>query len=438
VVESYQSLQEDLAQTSVDLLRHISSQLANSSLPAAPIPSQFQAQRSDVRVNVCWFVSLLLSLVVALFGIFLKQWMRAYMKWTDVTPERQAVAIRQFRYRSLEKWHIWAILTLLPTLLQLSVILFLSGLLVFLSSLDQTVAIIMTVLTSIAFFLVAAVTALPVVTWTCPYRSPLSEVLTLSLWRTTGYANIVGSAFRIVVQPGWRHAQNTSRWEALASRWRTRSKTTLPTSWAEADEGAIDRHNSEDRVSMHLSAIVHLCCTTQSRPLWSAAITAITASSSSDSVTVAPRASDPFYKDVWSPVFKHITLFNEKEYHPQLGYNGSMQLYHRTSSQFTHFSSSMKHCWVNFLMKFKSLACQSKSSCVVESFLLCCIASMESTIGGPCGLALMQVLKARHRMLEKPWLDSIALSLSIHVNTGAIFTMWDSKSGLSFPDTFAS
>jgi hypothetical protein len=166
VVESYQSLQEDLAQTSVDLLRHISSQLANSSLPAAPIPSQFQAQRSDVRVNVCWFVSLLLSLVVALFGIFLKQWMRAYMKWTDVTPERQAVAIRQFRYRSLEKWHIWAILTLIPTLLQLSVILFLSGLLVFLSSLDQTVAIIMTVLTSIAFFLVAAVTSLPVVTWT--------------------------------------------------------------------------------------------------------------------------------------------------------------------------------------------------------------------------------------------------------------------------------
>jgi hypothetical protein len=73
VVESYQSLQEDYTQTSVDILRQISHQLANSSLPAAPDSSQFQAQRSDVRVNVCWFVSLLLSLIVAPFGIYLKQ-----------------------------------------------------------------------------------------------------------------------------------------------------------------------------------------------------------------------------------------------------------------------------------------------------------------------------------------------------------------------------
>jgi hypothetical protein len=181
VVESYQSLQEDYTQTSAELLRQISQQLANSSLPAAPVSSQFQAQRSDVRVNVCWFVSLLLSLVVALFGIFLKQWMRSYIKWTDVTPDQEAVALRQFRYRSLESWRIAAILALLPTLLQLSVIIFLSGLLVFLSGLDRTVAVVMIVLTSIAFFLVAAVTFLPVVLWTCPYRSPLSEVLALSL-----------------------------------------------------------------------------------------------------------------------------------------------------------------------------------------------------------------------------------------------------------------
>jgi hypothetical protein len=163
VVESYQSLQEDLAQTSVDLLRHISHQLANSSYPSAPDSSQFQAQQSDVRVNVCWFVSLLLSLVVALFGIFLKQWMRTYMKWTDVTPDREAVVIRQVRYRGLETWRLGTILTLLPTLLQLSVILFLSGLLVFLWNLDRMVAIVMAVLLGITFFLVAAVTVLPAV-----------------------------------------------------------------------------------------------------------------------------------------------------------------------------------------------------------------------------------------------------------------------------------
>jgi hypothetical protein len=137
---------------SAELLRHISYQLANSSFPAAPNSSQFQAQRSDVRVNVCWFVSLLLSLVVALFGIFLKQWMRTYIKWTDITPDREAVALRQFRYRGLETWRLGAILALLPTLLQLSVILFLSGLLIFLWNLDPMVAYVMAVLLTIAFF----------------------------------------------------------------------------------------------------------------------------------------------------------------------------------------------------------------------------------------------------------------------------------------------
>jgi hypothetical protein len=62
IVELYQSLQEDYTKTSVELLQQISHQLANLSLPTAPNSSQFQAQPSDVWVNVCWFVSLLYHL----------------------------------------------------------------------------------------------------------------------------------------------------------------------------------------------------------------------------------------------------------------------------------------------------------------------------------------------------------------------------------------
>jgi hypothetical protein len=203
VVESYQSLQEDYTQTSVDLLRHISRQLANSSLPAAPEPALFQAQRSDVRVNACWFVSLLLSLVVALFGIFLKQWMRTYMKWTDVTPDREAVSLRQSRYCSLESWRLGAILALLPTLLQLSVIVFLSGSLIFLSSLDRTVVVVMITFTSIAFFLVAAVTVLPAFSHSCLYRSLLSEILAIPFLRVADYVNIASSTTRDFIWSAW-------------------------------------------------------------------------------------------------------------------------------------------------------------------------------------------------------------------------------------------
>jgi hypothetical protein len=422
VVESYQSLQEDHTQTTVDLLRQISRQLANPSSPAAPEPAQFQAQRSDVQVNVCWFVSLLLSLFVALFGIFLKQWMRAYMKWTDVKPDREAVALRQFRYRGLESWRPGAILTLLPTLLQLSLILFLSGLLVFLWNIDLMVAHVMAGLSAIAFFLVALVTALPVFARSCPYRSPLSEILALSLWRAI---SIVGSAIKVSIQSGFTHAPETSRWVALTSQWRERSKTTPPASWVQADEVAIHRYHSNNRcTSMDLSAMVHLCCTTQSQPLWSAAITAIV-------TTATTRTTGVFYKEVWWPVFEHITLFHENKHDPQHGYT---QLFQRTSSQFTHFSSSMKHCWVNFVLQLKSFASRSKSPRVVESYLLCCIASMESITGDPCGLALMEILKARARTLDQHVLDRIASSLYIHASTRASPTIRDPKSGLSFAD----
>jgi hypothetical protein len=258
VVESYQSLQEDYTKMSADLLRHISYQLANSSFPAAPNSSQFQAQRSDVRVNVCWFVSLLLSLVVALFGIFLKQWMRTYIKWTDITPDREAVALRQFRYRGLETWRLGAILALLPTLLQLSVILFLSGLLTFLWNLDPMVAYVMAVLLTIAFFLVAFVTVLPAVSPSCPYRSPLSEITAVTFWRVSFYGKILRTAVGIFMELGWTCSRNI--WKYLANQRRAHSKTM---SWVQADNDAITRHGSnKDHVSMHVRAVVHLCCTT--------------------------------------------------------------------------------------------------------------------------------------------------------------------------------
>jgi hypothetical protein len=271
VVESYQSLQEDYTKTSVDLLRQISHQLAKSSYPAAPDSSHFQAQRSDVRVNVCWFVSLLLSLVVALFGIFLKQWMRTYMKWTDVTPDQEAVTLRQFRYRALESWRLGAILALLPTLLQLSVILFLSGLLLFLWNLDPMVAHVMAVFLTIAFFLVATVIVLPVFSWSCPFRSPLSEIIAVSLWPVMSYAEYLCRAVHAFVKSGLTYSPAGLPWWKLAEWWSNRPQIT---SWVQADDGAIALYN-RDHVSMQLKAMVHMCCTTQSQPLWSMALIAI-------------------------------------------------------------------------------------------------------------------------------------------------------------------
>jgi hypothetical protein len=413
VVESYQSLQEDYTQTSAELLRQISRQLANSSVPAVPDSSHFQAQRSDVRVNVCWFVSLLFSLVVALFGIFLKQWMRTYMKWTDVTPDREAVAIRQFRYRGLETWRLVTILTLLPTLLQLSVILFLSGLLVFLWNLDRMVAHVMAVLLGITFLLVAAVTVLPAVFKSCPFRSPLSEILAIPFWRVTNYAKFACSAVRLFIDSGWTYSSDSWRWKSLADRWRGRSETT---SWVQSDVGMIGRHHSnDDHVSMYLSAMIHLCCTTQSQPLWSAAIAAIVAEvpkSCYRSFEARKSADIVYWNEVWWPVLGHIALLTEEDIKDP-GYPGYFTL--NISTALSRLPLPTMDCWLSFLMHSKTRVSQSDSdsSRVVESYLLCCISSIHFTIGGPCIRAFMEVLEAQYANLQKSKIDMTGLLVPV-------------------------
>jgi hypothetical protein len=428
VVESYQSLQEDLAQTSVDLLRQISRQLANSSVPAAPDSSHFQAQRSDVRVNVCWFVSLLFSLVVALFGIFLKQWMRAYMKWTDVTPDREAVAIRQLRYRGLETWRLGTILTLLPTLLQLSVILFLSGLLLFLWNLDQTVAHVMAVLLAITFFFVAAVTALPAIFKSCPFRSPLSEILAVPFWRVAQYAEFGGSAVQAFIYSGFQYSPDSWHWAVLASQWRDRSET--GTSWVKADGGVITHYNNNgDHVRMHIGAMVHLCYTTQSQPLWSAAISAIVAELPAEDLNCYFGCGIPdivHWNEVWWPVLGHIFRFTEKDLEVPVKAVVVIR------SAFNRLSSPTKDCWLNFILHSKTRVSKSGSLPVVVSYLVCCLASIESTTSGPYMRAFMEVLKAHYGNLQESQLDAISGYISWSVKW-RIDVLLGSLQGLSFP-----
>jgi hypothetical protein len=424
VVESYQSLQEDYNKTSADLLRHISHQLANSSFPAAPDSSKFQPQQSDVQVNVCWFVSLLLSLTVALFGIFMKQWMRTYMAWTDKTPHCTAVSLRQFRYRSLETWRLGAILTLLPTLLQISVILFLSGLLVFLCSLDRTVSNAMVVLTSVVFFVVAAVTILPAVARSCPYRSPLSEIIATPFWHVVDHAKMAASAVRAFIQSGWTYSPDSWPWISHVDHWQldVLFKAVFPISWIQADLGMMFQYNSGgNRVSVHDGAMVHLCCTTQSQPLWSAAMTAIMAADFSD------VESSDLDDEVWWPVAGCISLLHKEDLHPHPGRINALSFSARTSWALKRLSSSSKHRWFEFLLHFKTFIVESASKYVVESYLLCCIKSMEPSTRDQYMLALVEVLKVHILKLEEPQLDNIAWFFRVAESSN----LWDLTSGSS-------
>jgi hypothetical protein len=410
VIESYQSLQEDYTKTSVDLLRQISHQLANPSLPAAPDSSQFQVQRSDVQVNVCWFVSLVLSLVVALFGIFFKQWMRSYMTWTDVTPYRDAVAIRHFRYRTLEIWHIETILELLPTLLQLSVVIFLGGLFLFLWGSIPSLTIVMAAFCSIACFFVVAATFLPGFSQLCPYRSSLSRFAALPIRYVLDRVTLaVKSALKSFLQSAtqtfirsrhrlfpWaqlllrrQHAMQSDDRSIQSAGQSTQSAdqsvTTLSTSWLDVDKGVLDRRANENHISMSVGAMVHLCSTTQSPHLREAVITAIMSQYPADGPMEYPepmmsRIDEAYCKEVWWPIIGHIVQLYEE----QIGdgailiFNGPSLLLWTVNSQFIRLPLSMQRRWLSFLSSLEGLVCRSHSEHMIKAYLVCCTASVSS------------------------------------------------------------
>ncbi|OBZ66579.1 hypothetical protein A0H81_13509 [Grifola frondosa] len=200
--QSYQLLQPDPADASVALLMQISMQLnsftvnpsfINSTHPASLNPqTAFQVPSYAVRVNILWFSSLILSLSSASIGILVKQWLNQYSHGLIGTSHsRETARLHQYRYESLVKWRVLAILTLLPLLLQTALSLFLVGLVDLLWNIHHAVATAATVLVVVLLLFSTFTIILPSFSRDCFYKSPqalgffllLQQVL--RMWRAS-------------------------------------------------------------------------------------------------------------------------------------------------------------------------------------------------------------------------------------------------------------
>lgn len=178
LIESYKNLQEDPQQTMIQLLRDISAQTRSYTISAgvlnttAPLSTvvPFCAAISDVRVNVCWFASLVLSLATASYSILVKQWLREYLAVDRTVPEER-IRIRHFRYYGLEEWKLFEIAAALPLILHVSLALFFVGLCFFTAGVHPSIRTTSVSLVSgwaafFIFFLLA-----PVLSPRCPYKT---------------------------------------------------------------------------------------------------------------------------------------------------------------------------------------------------------------------------------------------------------------------------
>ncbi|KAL4251572.1 hypothetical protein ABKN59_006706 [Abortiporus biennis] len=196
LIESYQLLKDDPLETSIQLLTQLtliqiqaiqaggsgsSTSLLNPSLPidSKLLSTTSQSSHIAVRLNSFWFSSLICSLASAAVGIVAKQWFRSYLDdpSTILTDPHDLATIYQYRNQALQHWRVPQLLSLLPTLLQIALVLFLVGLLDLLWSLNSTVAAVSSVLVGVLGIVLIILPLIPLFRADCPYVSALTSTI---------------------------------------------------------------------------------------------------------------------------------------------------------------------------------------------------------------------------------------------------------------------
>ncbi|KAI9447634.1 hypothetical protein H4582DRAFT_11693 [Lactarius indigo] len=183
IIESYKQLSPDSSGMTNALLTQISQQLANTSngtplaSVVAPNSQPFKPTASAVRVNVLWFLSLVLSLTCALSATLMQQWARRYLQLAQHrgAPHKRA-RMRAYIFYGTKGFKMTRTIEAMPALLHLSVFLFFAGLVDFLIPINTTVAYF--TLGWIALFALAyaILTTLPNLCLNFPHHAPLSGI----------------------------------------------------------------------------------------------------------------------------------------------------------------------------------------------------------------------------------------------------------------------
>ncbi|KAI0049951.1 hypothetical protein FA95DRAFT_1468191, partial [Auriscalpium vulgare] len=188
IVESYKLLRLDTGGATVALLSQISQQLANASsdasaasfVPVMVDPSAFHTPLASLRVNVLWFVSLILSLSYALGATLIQHWARRYRRITDRIGQRGQTPKQGRMYAYVltgsKTFRMENTVEGLPALLHISFVLFFAGMVEFMFPINRTIAIIILALVCVGAFVYLGFTFVPSIYPNSPYATPLTTI----------------------------------------------------------------------------------------------------------------------------------------------------------------------------------------------------------------------------------------------------------------------
>ena len=172
-----ENLKPDTGDLTVELLIYISSQLNNVSTPAYT-PQPFEAEQPYVIANALFFASLALLLVTSLLAMLVKGWIRDFNR--NLPPHKlaeQRAKEREYRFRGLIANRMPEIVASIPILIQLALILFCAGLLVYLNQTNVPIMIATGCIFSSGFVFYLLTTIIAAYDSSAPFPNPLSRFL---------------------------------------------------------------------------------------------------------------------------------------------------------------------------------------------------------------------------------------------------------------------
>jgi len=177
LIELLGRLEQDPLDVIQDVLIYQTQMMRNSSL-GPYVPADFSPPEHIVVVNALFYASLGFMVLAAFIAMLIKSWVREFDRGLRAMsiPEQRAKT-REFRYLGMECWKLPEMVETLPLLIQISLLLFSIGLVIFLFHISKPSFGVTTTILGIGILYYVMTTSISVVVSSSPFHSPLSRRL---------------------------------------------------------------------------------------------------------------------------------------------------------------------------------------------------------------------------------------------------------------------